>query len=106
MTPHRTLRPHRRRAGIIAIAGTGSIALGGTKRAKSRERVAGLRVRDEGGGFDITTVQALRATCDPKRAGATEDANGPSVGRHRSLNMNDCYNQFYTAEFPNHVLRL
>lgn len=88
-------------AGIIAIAGTGSIAFGrnaagGTARAGGWGYIFG----DEGGGFDLVR-KALRAAL------RYEEGWGPETSLHRLLleatgasSANDLLHRFYTAEFP------
>jgi N-acetylglucosamine kinase-like BadF-type ATPase len=87
--------------GIIAIAGTGSIAFG--RNAQGRTARAGgwgYVFGDEGGGFDLTR-QALRAAL------RMEEGWGPSTSLRDMLleatgaaNANDLLHRFYTTGYP------
>ncbi|MBK9171182.1 MAG: ATPase [Bryobacterales bacterium] len=87
--------------GIIAIAGTGSIAFG--RNAASRTaRVGGWGYvfGDEGGGFDLTR-QALRAAL------RYHEGWGPATALHDRLlaatgatDANDLLHRFYTEDYP------
>ncbi len=87
--------------GIIAIAGTGSIAFG--RNADGRTARAGgwgYIFGDEGGGFDLVR-QALRAAL------RMEEGWGPPTALRRVLldaagaaDANDLLHRFYTTEFP------
>lgn len=87
--------------GIIAIAGTGSIAFG--RNAEGRTGRAGgwgYVFGDEGGGFDLVR-KALRAAL------RYEEGWGPETALHRLLleatgaaSANDLLHRFYTVEFP------
>ncbi len=87
--------------GIIAIAGTGSIAFG--RNAAGRTARAGgwgYVFGDEGGGFDLVR-KALRAAL------RYEEGWGPETRLHGLLleatgaaSANDLLHRFYTAEFP------
>jgi N-acetylglucosamine kinase-like BadF-type ATPase len=87
--------------GIIAIAGTGSIAFGRNAEGRSA-RVGGWGYiyGDEGGGFDITR-QALRAAL------RFEEGWGPPTALHTLLlehggaaDANDVLHRFYTDAYP------
>jgi len=87
--------------GVIAIAGTGSIAFGRNQEGKTaRAGGWGYVFGDEGGGFDIVR-QALRAALreeegwGPKTA--LRDALVSSAG---ATSVNDLLHRFYTDEFP------
>ena len=87
--------------GIIAIAGTGSIAFGRNAAGRSvRAGGWGYIFGDEGGGFDLTR-QALRAAL------RFEEGWGPPTALHRMLldaagakDANDLLHRLYTTEFP------
>lgn len=89
------------RPGIIAIAGTGSIAFGRNAAGRwARAGGWGYIFGDEGGGFDITR-QALRAAL------RYEEGWGPATALHRVLlaetgaaDANDLLHRFYTQEWP------
>lgn len=87
--------------GVIAIAGTGSIAFGRNREGKTaRAGGWGYVFGDEGGGFDIVR-QALRAALrheegwGPKTA--LRDALVSSAG---ATSANDLLHRFYTDEYP------
>ena len=87
--------------GVIAIAGTGSIAFG--RNAEGRTARAGgwgYAFGDEGGAFDLVR-QAVRAGL------RQEEGWGPSTALREALlkatgaaSMNDLVHRFYTPEFP------
>jgi N-acetylglucosamine kinase-like BadF-type ATPase len=87
--------------GVIAIAGTGSIAYGRNAVGKiARAGGWGYAFGDEGGAFDVTR-QALRAAL------RNEEGWGPHTSLRQALhqatgvaNMNDLLHRFYTPEFP------
>ncbi len=87
--------------GIIAIAGTGSIAFGrNATGATARAGGWGYVFGDEGGGFDLTR-QALRAVL------RHEEGWGPETILRRMLlketgasDANDLLHRFYTTDFP------
>jgi N-acetylglucosamine kinase-like BadF-type ATPase len=86
--------------GIIAIAGTGSIAFGRNAAARTaRAGGWGYVFGDEGGGFDLTR-QALRAAL------RLEEGWGPSTALRGALldatgatSANDLLHRFYTTRF-------
>jgi N-acetylglucosamine kinase-like BadF-type ATPase len=87
--------------GLIAIAGTGSMAFG-RNAAEQTARAGGwgYLFGDEGGGFDIVR-QALRAAL------RFEEGWGPQTALHGALleasgarNANDALHAFYTLEWP------
>ena len=88
-------------AGIITIAGTGSIAFGRNAAAKTaRAGGWGYLFGDEGGGFDLTR-QALRAAL------RFEEGWGPPTTLHHALlaaagapSADNLMRRFYTTEFP------
>lgn len=88
-------------AGIIVIAGTGSIAFGRDDAGRTaRAGGWGYVFGDEGGGFDITR-QALRAML------RAEEGWGPSTALREALlaatgaaNANHLLHSFYTSDFP------
>jgi N-acetylglucosamine kinase-like BadF-type ATPase len=87
--------------GVIAIAGTGSMAFGRNREGKTaRAGGWGYVFGDEGGGFDIVR-QALRAALreeegwGPKTA--LRDALVSSAG---ATSANDLLHRFYTDEYP------
>lgn len=89
------------RPGVIAIAGTGSIAFGRNSAGKTaRAGGWGYVFGDEGGGFDVVR-QALRAALrqeegwGPKTA--LRDALVSSAG---ATSANDLLHRFYTDEYP------
>jgi N-acetylglucosamine kinase-like BadF-type ATPase len=87
--------------GVIAIAGTGSIAFG--RNAEGRTARAGgwgYAFGDEGGAFDLVR-QAVRAGL------RQEEGWGPSTALREALlkatgaaSMNDLVHRFYTPEYP------
>jgi N-acetylglucosamine kinase-like BadF-type ATPase len=87
--------------GVIAIAGTGSIAFGRNAQGKVvRAGGWGYVFGDEGGGFDLTR-QALRAAL------RHEEGWGPPTALHKLLleatgakNANEVLHRFYTPDFP------
>jgi N-acetylglucosamine kinase-like BadF-type ATPase len=87
--------------GIIAIAGTGSIAFGRNSRGKTaRAGGWGYIFGDEGGAFDLVR-QATRAAL------RFEEGWGPPTTLHRMLleaagasSANDLLHRFYTTDFP------
>ncbi len=87
--------------GVIAIAGTGSIAFGRNKEQKTaRAGGWGYAFGDEGGGFDIVR-QALRAAL------REEEGWGPKTLLREALvssagatSANDLLHRFYTDEYP------
>jgi N-acetylglucosamine kinase-like BadF-type ATPase len=87
--------------GIIAIAGTGSIAQGRNREGRTaRAGGWGYIFGDEGGAFDLVR-QALRAAL------RFEEGWGPSTSLHRELlaaagagSANELLHRFYTADFP------
>jgi N-acetylglucosamine kinase-like BadF-type ATPase len=87
--------------GIIAIAGTGSIALGRNGAGRvARAGGWGYVFGDEGGGFDLAR-QALRAAL------RMEEGWGPPTSLREALleatgarDANDLLHRFYTPEFP------
>jgi N-acetylglucosamine kinase-like BadF-type ATPase len=87
--------------GVVAIAGTGSIAFGRNRDGKTaRAGGWGYVFGDEGGGFDLAR-QALRATLrheegwGPKTA--LRDVLLSSAG---ATSANDLLHRFYTDEYP------
>ncbi len=88
-------------AGLIVIAGTGSIAFGRNAEGKvARVGGWGYVYGDEGGGFDITR-QALRAAL------RLEEGWGPPTTLREKLlaatgaaNANDLMHKFYTTAWP------
>jgi N-acetylglucosamine kinase-like BadF-type ATPase len=87
--------------GVIAIAGTGSIAFGRNAQGKAaRAGGWGYVFGDEGGGFDLVR-QALRAAL------REEEGWGPKTGLRDALvssagatSANDLLHRFYTDEYP------
>ena len=87
--------------GIIAIAGTGQIALGrNAAGVVARAGGWGYIFGDEGGGFDITR-QAVRAAL------RQHEGWGPRTALHDSLldatgasDANDLVHRFYTSDWP------
>jgi N-acetylglucosamine kinase-like BadF-type ATPase len=87
-------------AGIITIAGTGSIAFGRNAAGKTaRAGGWGYIYGDEGGGFDLVR-RALRAALQ------FEEGWGPETALHSMLleatgatSANDLLHRFYTSEF-------
>lgn len=87
--------------GIIAIAGTGSIAFGRNREGRTaRAGGWGYLFGDEGGGFDLAR-QALRAIL------RHEEGWGPPTELRRlllqatgSTSANQLLHRFYTTEFP------
>ena len=87
--------------GVIAIAGTGSIAFGRNAAGKlARAGGWGYAFGDEGGAFDIVR-QALRAALRNEEGWGTETILGELLHRATGVaNMNDLLHRFYTPEFP------
>ena len=87
--------------GVIAIAGTGSIAFGKNTEGKTaRAGGWGYAFGDEGGAFDLVR-QALRASL------RHEEGWGPTTALRDALlhatgarDVNDLLHRFYTPEFP------
>jgi len=86
--------------GVIAIAGTGSIAFGRNRGDTARAGGWGYLFGDEGGGFYVTR-QALRAAL------RFEEGWGPPTSLRPALldatgarSMNELLHRFYTTEFP------
>ena len=86
--------------GVIAIAGTGSIAFGRNRGETARAGGWGYLFGDEGGGFYVTR-QALRAAL------RFEEGWGPPTSLRPALldatgsrNVNELLHRFYTTEFP------
>lgn len=88
-------------AGVITIAGTGSIAFG--RNAAGRTARAGgwgYAFGDEGGGFDITR-QALRAALRFEEGwGSPTALHGLLLERAGGVNANDLLHRFYTKDYP------
>jgi N-acetylglucosamine kinase-like BadF-type ATPase len=88
-------------AGVITIAGTGSIAFGRNDEGRTgRAGGWGYAFGDEGGGFDLTR-QALRAAL------RMEEGWGPPTPLRALLleatgakSANDLLHRFYTTEYP------
>lgn len=87
--------------GVIAIAGTGSIAFG--RNAGGRTARAGgwgYAFGDEGGAFDLVR-HALRAALRHEEGWGPETALGPAlIAAAEARNANDLLHRFYTGEFP------
>ncbi len=85
-------------AGIITIAGTGSIALGRNDAGKeARAGGWGYVYGDEGGGFDLTR-QALRAALREEEGWGPRTALTPMLLEHTGApNVNDLLHRFYTT---------
>ncbi|HXP87012.1 MAG TPA: BadF/BadG/BcrA/BcrD ATPase family protein [Bryobacteraceae bacterium] len=87
--------------GIVAIAGTGSLAFGkNASGVTARAGGWGFAFGDEGSAFDLTR-QAMRAAL------RQEEGWGPPTALRAALleatsarNMNDLLHRFYTDEFP------
>jgi N-acetylglucosamine kinase-like BadF-type ATPase len=87
--------------GVIAIAGTGSMAFGRNREGKTaRAGGWGYVFGDEGGGFDIVR-QALRAAL------REEEGWGPKTALREALissagatSVNDLLHRFYTDGYP------
>jgi N-acetylglucosamine kinase-like BadF-type ATPase len=88
-------------AGVVTIAGTGSIAFGRNRDGKTaRAGGWGYAFGDEGGGFDLVR-QALRAAL------RHEEGWGPKTAMREALlssagatSANDLLHRFYTDEYP------
>ena len=87
--------------GVIAIAGTGSIAFGRNAAGKiARTGGWGYAFGDEGGAFDIVR-QALRAALRNEEGWGTATALGEVLHQATGVaNMNDLLHRFYTPEYP------
>jgi N-acetylglucosamine kinase-like BadF-type ATPase len=86
--------------GIIAIAGTGSIAFGRNEGKTARAGGWGYLFGDEGGAFDIAR-QGLRAAL------RLEEGWGPGtrlrelyLAEGKAKSVNELLHRFYTGEFP------
>jgi len=87
--------------GVVAIAGTGSMAFGRNREGKTaRAGGWGYLFGDEGGGFDLVR-QGLRAALRDEegwgRKTALRDALVSSAG---ATSANDLLHRFYTDEYP------
>jgi N-acetylglucosamine kinase-like BadF-type ATPase len=87
-------------AGVVVIAGTGSIAVGRNGDRTARAGGWGYIFGDEGGGFDIAR-QAVRAAL------RREEGWGEPTVLHRDIlaatgasDLNDLMHRMYTPEFP------
>lgn len=87
--------------GIIAIAGTGSIAFGRNGAGQmARAGGWGYLFGDEGGGFDLVR-QALRAALRYEEGwGLPTALYGTLLKATGAANANELMHRFYTAEFP------
>lgn len=87
--------------GIIAIAGTGSIALGRNSAGRvARAGGWGYIFGDEGGAFDIAR-QALRAALRMEEGWGPETAlRGYLLQASGAANINDALHLFYTPAWP------
>ena len=87
--------------GIIAIAGTGSIAFGRSAAGQTaRAGGWGYIFGDEGGAFDIVR-QALRAALRFEEGWGPSTALRPALlGASGARDANDLLHRFYTPEFP------
>jgi len=87
--------------GIIAIAGTGSIAYGRNRDGRTaRGGGWGYVFGDEGGGFDLAR-QALRAALRMEEGwGAATSLRAMLLETTGARDANDLLHRFYTAEFP------
>jgi N-acetylglucosamine kinase-like BadF-type ATPase len=87
--------------GVIAIAGTGSIAFG--RNAEGRTARAGgwgYAFGDEGGAFDLVR-QAVRAGLRQEEGWGTATALRPALLEATgAAGMNDLVHRFYTPEYP------
>ena len=87
--------------GIIAVAGTGSIAYG----RNSEKRIArvggwGYIYGDEGGGFDLTR-QALRAALRHEEGwGPATSLHGLLLAETGATDVNDLMHRLYTTDYP------
>ena len=88
-------------AGIIVIAGTGSIAFGrNTAGRTARAGGWGYLFGDEGSGFDIVR-QALRAALRLEEGwGRTTSLRAVFLEASGARDANDLMHRFYTPEFP------
>jgi glucosamine kinase len=87
-------------AGLIVIAGTGSIALGRNAAGrKARAGGWGYVFGDEGSAFDITR-KALRASlCYEEGWGPATSLRGRLLDACRATTANELLHRFYTPEF-------
>jgi N-acetylglucosamine kinase-like BadF-type ATPase len=87
--------------GVIAIAGTGSIAFGRNASGKTaRAGGWGYIFGDEGGGFDIVR-QALRAALKLEEGwGEPTSLRQILLDRTGASDVNNLLHRFYTPEFP------
>ena len=92
-------------AGIIAIAGTGSIAFGRNEDGKTaRAGGWGYVFGDEGGAFDLTR-RALRAALQNEEGwGPQTSLRGLLLGATGAANANELLHRFYTSEYPRTVV--
>jgi len=88
-------------AGLIVIAGTGSIAFGRDEQGRTaRAGGWGYIFGDEGSGFDIAR-QALRAALRYEEGwGITTALSDVLLEETRSVDANEVLHKFYTSEFP------
>ncbi|MGA3187216.1 MAG: BadF/BadG/BcrA/BcrD ATPase family protein [Bryobacteraceae bacterium] len=87
--------------GVVAIAGTGSIAFGRNGAGKTaRAGGWGYVFGDEGGGFDLVR-QALRAALrDEEGWGPKTALRDALVSSAGATSANDLLHRFYTDEYP------
>ena len=87
--------------GVIAIAGTGSIAFGrNAAGTMARAGGWGYAFGDEGGAFDIVR-QALRAALRDEEGWGAKTQLGEGLRKATGVErMNDLLHRFYTPEFP------
>ena len=87
--------------GIVAIAGTGSIAYGRNSRGRAaRAGGWGYIFGDEGSAFDIVR-QALRAALRAEEGWGGDTAlRGGLLEATGCLSINDAMHRFYSADFP------
>jgi N-acetylglucosamine kinase len=89
--------------GIIAIAGTGSIAFGRNSQGRTaRAGGWGYVFGDEGGAFDIAR-QAVRAALRMDEGwGAPTELRAEIVDATAARDANEALHRLYTAEWPRH----
>jgi N-acetylglucosamine kinase-like BadF-type ATPase len=87
--------------GVVTIAGTGSIAFGRNREAKTaRAGGWGYVFGDEGGGFDLVR-QALRAMLRHEEGwGAKTALREVLLSSAGATSANDLLHRFYTDEYP------
>ncbi len=88
-------------AGIVAIAGTGSMAFGRNQAGQeARAGGWGYMFGDEGGGFDIVRQALLAALRSEEGWGEATSLGDRLLAATGAVDANDLLHRFYTTEFP------